>query len=443
MSPRPFVVACLLVWGTLLNAGQTVVASPASARLDAVHSFLYQLQDLDLAAIGQSCYDLVVIDYSADGSEEGEFTAAEIAALAAGPGGAKLIFSYMSIGEAEDYRFYWQEPWEPGDPPWLGQENPRWPGNYRVRYWDPEWQSIVLEYTDRLIGAGFDGAYLDLIDAYEYYESRGRATAAAEMVAFVGAVRAHAVAYDPDFLILVQNAAELVDAFPEYLEIVDGIGQEDIHFGYLGDDVVTPAAVTAEMESRLDVFRGVGRLVLTIDYATTPNHIDDAYAKSQAKGYVPFVTTRDLDQLTVSPGHNPCVETSTAFRVDAAGNVHAVGTVRAGSFQTGTADAPRPQRTGTAGARDALPPPALTSSPPSPGVALGSPPATHHSLLTTCHSQALLELVGIVPVKATDEVGPIWAGDLLVMSSSPGHAMRWSEPDPCPCALVAARRPSR
>ena len=27
-------------------------------------------------------------------------------------------------------------------------------------------------------------------------------------------------------------------------------------------------------------------------------------------------------------------------------------------------------------------------------------------------------------------------GDLLVTSSTPGHAMRWSGPDPCPCALV-------
>jgi len=33
--------------------------------------------------------------------------------------------------------------------------------------------------------------------------------------------------------------------------------------------------------------------------------VDDAYAKSLAKGYAPFVTVRDLDQLTINPGHEP------------------------------------------------------------------------------------------------------------------------------------------
>ena len=440
MSLRSLVVACLLVWGALLNAGQTAVPSPASAQLDAVHTFLYQLQDMDLAAIGQSCYDLVVIDYSADGSEEGEFTSAEIAALATSPRGAKLVFSYMSIGEAEDYRFYWQESWEPGDPPWLDQENPHWPGNYRVRYWDPEWQSIVLEYTDRLIGAGFHGAYLDLIDAYGYYESQGRATAAAEMVAFVGAIRAHAVAYDPDFLIIVQNAAELVDAFPEYPELLDGIGQEDIYYGYLEDDVATPPAVTAEMESHLDVFLATGIPVLTVDYATTPNHIDDAYAKSQARGYIPFVTTRDLNALIVNPGHNPCSERSTAFRADAAGNAHATGSVYAGSLRTGAADAPRSERTGTGGPREALAPLPPTSSPPTPVLCWVrhlplathlSPPTTHKPSSPSLHRPRQGHGRG---------AGPIQPGDLLVTSSKPSHAMQRSEPDLSPCALVGKAR---
>jgi Tol biopolymer transport system component len=48
----------------------------------------------------------------------------------------------------------------------------------------------------------------------------------------------------------------------------------------------------------------------------------------------------------------------------------------------------------------------------------------------------LLALSGIVPVKVTDEGGPIQPGDLLVSSSTPGYAMRWAGPEPCPCALV-------
>jgi cysteinyl-tRNA synthetase len=228
--------------------------NPPSAGLSAVDDFVYQLQNLDLAAIGATAYDLVVMDYSADGDDATAFTAAQIAVLKHSPGGDKIVLAYMSIGEAEEYRFYWQDGWQPGDPAWLGPENPDWAGNYKVRYWDPAWQAIVFSYTDRLLDAGFDGVYLDIIDAYECYAERGRATAAQEMADFVAAIRADARARDPDFYIFPQNAPELADLVPGYLKSVDGIGQEDIYYGYDDDDVMTPPAATAELEGYLDLF---------------------------------------------------------------------------------------------------------------------------------------------------------------------------------------------
>jgi len=50
--------------------------------------------------------------------------------------------------------------------------------------------------------------------------------------------------------------------------------------------------------------------------------------------------------------------------------------------------------------------------------------------------QALLALLGIVPVKVTDEGGPIAVGDLLIASSIPGYAMRWDPDSGEFCALV-------
>jgi hypothetical protein len=63
-----------------------------------------------------------------------------------------------------------------------------------------------------------------------------------------------------------------------------------------------------------------------------------------------------------------------------------------------------------------------------PGIVLGQAEAFEH--------RALLALVGIVPTYVTDEGGSILPGDLLVSSSTPGHAMRWGGSEPCPCALV-------
>ena len=90
-----------------------------------------------------------------------------------------------------------------------------------------------------------------------------------------------------------------------YLQVVDGIGQEDIYFGYDDDDERTPGDATRELESYLDLFRDADKVVLTTDYATTRSHVNEAYEKSRAKGYVPFVTVRDLDVLTVNIGQEP------------------------------------------------------------------------------------------------------------------------------------------
>jgi cysteinyl-tRNA synthetase len=53
------------------------------------------------------------------------------------------------------------------------------------------------------------------------------------------------------------------------------------------------------------VFKGAGKLVLVTDYVTKKSRIDDFYAKAEARGYVPYATVRDLNFLTINPGHEP------------------------------------------------------------------------------------------------------------------------------------------
>ena len=61
----------------------------------------------------------------------------------------------------------------------------------------------------------------------------------------------------------------------------------------------------------------------------------------------------------------------------------------------------------------------------------GSGLITDDSRLTT-PDRALLALIGIIPVKVTDEGGPIRPGDLLVSSSTSGYAMRWDQESDLP-----------
>jgi hypothetical protein len=51
-------------------------------------------------------------------------------------------------------------------------------------------------------------------------------------------------------------------------------------------------------------------------------------------------------------------------------------------------------------------------------------------------SRPMLALMGRVPVKATEENGPIRPGDLLTVSSKPGYAMRCAKAKACEGAII-------
>ncbi len=125
-------------------------------------------------AVSASNYDLIIMDlFFNDGTA---FTKSEIDKLKTkANGGKRLVISYISIGEAENYRYYWNTNWNTNKPTWLDTVNPDWPGNFKVKYWNEDWQNIIYgndnSYIKKIINAGFDGAYLDIIDAFEFYES--------------------------------------------------------------------------------------------------------------------------------------------------------------------------------------------------------------------------------------------------------------------------------
>ncbi len=135
----------------------------------------YSSKDDFLNDIAATNYDIVLIDLFFNDNQQ--LTSDDINKLKTKQnGGKRLVICYMSIGEAEDYRYYWQREWKPGNPEWLETENPNWKGNYKVRYWEKDWQKIIFgnddAYLDRILNAGFDGVYLDIIDAYEYFEEK-------------------------------------------------------------------------------------------------------------------------------------------------------------------------------------------------------------------------------------------------------------------------------
>ncbi|MDA0232183.1 MAG: endo alpha-1,4 polygalactosaminidase [Chloroflexi bacterium] len=269
--------------------------------------WVYWLSDIDMNAIGLARPAIAVIDYSQDGAADTEFTAQQISSLRARMTGDALVISYMSIGEAEDYRYYWQDAWNSGRsarPGWLDAENPNWAGNYKVRYWEPDWQAQIFgspdSYLDKIIAAGFDGVYLDIIDAYDYFAERGRASAEDEMVRFVSAISEYAKAKRPGFMIFPQNAPEL-GARADYMSVVDGIGMDGMYFGWDEPNKATNAADTEWLEEQLARFVDAGKTVLAVDYASKDGDVAEAYRRARSQGYRSTVTHVDLDRLP-APG---------------------------------------------------------------------------------------------------------------------------------------------
>ena len=229
-----------------------------------VGAWVYQLQDITVNEIKNANADLAVIDYSYEGGEDTEIPLTDINDMKIGVN-PKLIVSYMSIGEAEDYRFYWDSSWVNSPPSWLGEENPDWGGNYKVHYWEEEWKQIIFKssnsYLDRIIDAGFDGIYLDIIDAYEYYEET-HTTARQDMIDFVIELANYARETYPEFGIFPQNGDELLqDA--DYLDIITGIGRENTYFA--DTDEAQDVSDTQKIEANLlmrsyEGFSSTGRI---------------------------------------------------------------------------------------------------------------------------------------------------------------------------------------
>jgi cysteinyl-tRNA synthetase, unknown class len=269
-----------------------------------VANWVYWLSEPDLTAIGTTAYNLAVIDYSRDGGPQGEFTFAEIQRLRQSSVCKRRVLAYLSIGEAEDYRWYWQSGWEPGNPDWIVQVDPDWPGNYYVKFWDPEWQSILYAYLDRILAAGFDGVYLDRPDAIDQPYARGHEQ---DMIDLVIAIARYGRARSPlreDWGVFPQNAEEL-GSHAEYLAVVTGIGIEELY--YQATNVRVPENERLYREGIVDRFKQAphGGLILTVDYTNRIAQIDEAYARAASKGYTEYATNVQLDRLRINTGHEP------------------------------------------------------------------------------------------------------------------------------------------
>lgn len=323
-------------------------APAAPGRLADITSWGYQLQQASLEKLAATPYDLLVVDSTKNGDHETPLSIAEVNQLKRRPRGKpRTVLAYVSIGEAEDYRFYWQEDWlevatpdeppakagksaksaktatpkapakkgkvpevsakpEKPDrwvsataPPWLGDENETWGGNFEVKYWDPAWQKLMFgepgAYLERVIAQGFDGLYLDRVDAY-YNHVDEHPTAATDMADFVIRLAGAARVLKPDCIIVPQNAEELL-LNPAYLDVIDGIAKEDLLYGSPTEGEPNTEAQVANSVIWLAAAKEKERAVMVVEYLTRADLREYARGTIRQLGFVPYFAPRSLDAI--------------------------------------------------------------------------------------------------------------------------------------------------
>ncbi len=263
-------------------------------------SWAYQLQNADPAAMSSAAFDIYVLDYSSDGTDAGAYSANQVSQMA---GAGKTALCYLSIGEAEDYRFYWQEEWATSHPAWLGPENPDWQGNYKVLYWQEDWWATALQpYLDRILAAGFHGVYMDIIDAYYYWPKNGYdiAFTSQKMIDLVQRIASYCQAKNPDFLIYPQNGLTLYDDAEDedktrYLAAIDGVGVEDVFFNAEDGDMTY-------RQSLLSNFLNAGKTILSVEYIAESRYPTYRNLAAAYPGLIPYAAApdRELDELNLA-----------------------------------------------------------------------------------------------------------------------------------------------
>ena len=121
-------------------------------------------------SVKQTNYDLILMDLFFN---DVAFTKQEITELKTkANGGKRLVISYINIGAAENYRYYWQDDWRLHHPRWLKKPYEGYEDEIWVKFWKDDWQEIIYgnddSYIKKIIDAGFDGAYLDNVEAYYF-----------------------------------------------------------------------------------------------------------------------------------------------------------------------------------------------------------------------------------------------------------------------------------
>ena len=201
---------------------------------------------------------------------------------------ARLVLAYVNVGYAEDWRSYWPSiagaSWVHGS---AGYE-----GEYLVEYWRPEWHGIVASLAREYVGRGFDGVYLDNVDAVDRVAGEEWAMGVdpeAEMIHLICNVSIMVKTLDPDARVFVNiGGATRLLYNDTLLSCIDGVLREELWVEWTpgGPRAQDPAEIAMALEA-LEHALSHGKTVLVADPAQSPGEAWLHCLRSWLHGFIP------------------------------------------------------------------------------------------------------------------------------------------------------------
>jgi len=288
----------LIVFTSLM--GLLSCSSLIEKKYTSIKKWGYQLQayrpPYDLERIQKSKDTLWVIDYSLDGTDSRRFRPDQIELLKSNN---NLMISYLSVGEANSFRYYFDKM-----PKSLVSERNRDWGSLKIRFWEKEWQDMILDtssrwgkgYLERIIEAGFDGVYLDIVDGFENFPKE-RKLRAQNMADFILAISKKGKKSNEHFRVIIQNGLHILDLIEnpdQFLKAIDGVAIESLFF--LGnkpiDNDYNPQKSLYPLIAR---YQAAGLKILSVEYLTDQSKIDQYFKEARELKIIPLVSSKLLE----------------------------------------------------------------------------------------------------------------------------------------------------
>ncbi len=214
----------------------------------------------------------------------------------------RIVLAYVNAGYAEDWRWYWDQAVAAG----IVHGQTEYEGEYFVEYWSVAWRDIILEYVSTVLEAGYDGVYLDNMDASLILsEERPAWTDGVDLnESMIDLVEAVSM-ISPLVYVNIGSAIHLLYE-PRFLESIDGVLREEVFRWIEGPGALSPVPAE-ESRSVLEALihaRNAGVHVMVVEFVHSWVDALVFYLYYQSLGITPILQP-DMDPDYMRPPLRP------------------------------------------------------------------------------------------------------------------------------------------